>query len=398
MRKFHPENERTKHRYFGFLADAKRLSAETVDQVAAALADFEKSTGHKDFGLFRPEQAQSYKRRLSEATNPKTAKPLAKATIASRLAALKAFFQWLAQQPRFKSRLNYSDAEYFNPSATDARIAKAVREKRVPSIEQVRHVLTVMPAGSDIERRDRALVAFALLSGARDSAIASLSLRHVDLARRRVIQDPSQGVRTKNSKTINSKFFPVGRDIEAIVADWISFLQTERVWGPDDPLFPPSQSERTDRGLFEHVGFRRTHWKSATTIRAIFRKAFEGAGLPYFNPHVFRDTLAMLGEQICAGPEEFKAWSQNLGHENVLTTFTSYGNLTQHRQDDILDRMAERAATADQPPRAPVATESERFDRLERMIAELRGDRQSDMAIGDDTLSQPTPHSPSESP
>src|SRR5262249_24608489 len=157
-----------KHRYLGFLADARRLSAATVDQVAAALADFEKSTSHRDFGSFRPEQAQSYKRRLSEATNPKTGKPLAKATIASRLAALKAFFQWLAQQPGFKSRVSYPEAEYFNPSATDTRIAKAVREKRVPSVEQVRHVLTVMPVGSDIERRDRALVAFALLSGARD--------------------------------------------------------------------------------------------------------------------------------------------------------------------------------------------------------------------------------------
>ena len=130
MRKFNPGNERTKHRYLAFLSEAKRLSADTVDQVAAALADFEKSTGQNDFRLFRAEQAQSYKRRLSETSNPKTSRPLAKATIASRLAALKSFFQWLALQPGFKSRLNYSDAEYFNPSGSDARIAKAVREKK----------------------------------------------------------------------------------------------------------------------------------------------------------------------------------------------------------------------------------------------------------------------------
>lgn len=178
-----PENERTKHRYLGFLSDAKRLSAATVEQNAAALVDFEKATGWKDFRLFRPEQAQSYKRRLNAATNPKTGKPLAKATVASRLAALKTFFQWLALQPGFKSRLNYSDAEYFNPSASDSRMAKAVREKQVPSLEQIRHVLSVMPASSDVERRDRALVAFALLSCARDGAIASLSLRHVVLVR-----------------------------------------------------------------------------------------------------------------------------------------------------------------------------------------------------------------------
>jgi integrase len=53
------------------------------------------------------------------------------------------------------------------------------------------------------------------------------------------------------------------------------------------------------------------------------------ADLPYFKPHSFRMTLAMLGERICPTPEAFKAWSQNLGHEHVLTTFTSYGNVAQ---------------------------------------------------------------------
>jgi integrase len=368
------------------LTSLVRRTSRSVEQVAAALTDFEKSTGHKDFRLFRPEQAQSYKRRLTEAANLKTGKPLAKATIASRLGSLKAFFQWLALQPGCKSRLNYSDAEYLNPSASDARIAKATREKHVPTIEHVRHVLSIMPAGSDVERRDRALVAFALLSGARDSAIASLSLRHVDLARRRVCQDPSQGVRTKFAKTINSKFFPVGPDIESIVVDWIRFLQTERLWGPDDPLFPPSKSERTQCGYFENVGFSRTHWKSAATVRTVFRKAFECAGLPYSNPHVLRDTLTMLGERTCEGPEEFKAWSQNLGHDNVLTTFTSYGNLTQHRQDDILERMAERPqeSAGTNPPRALVAMDPTVLDRLERMIADLGTARQPAAAPGTD--------------
>jgi integrase len=56
------------------------------------------------------------------------------------------------------------------------------------------------------------------------------------------------------------------------------------------------------------------------------------AGLPYFNPHSFRKTLALLGGELCETPEQYKAWSQNLGHEHVLTTFTSYGNVDSHRQ------------------------------------------------------------------
>src|SRR5262245_45395331 len=163
MGKFNPANERIKHRYLTFLGEAKRLSPSSVDQVAAALADFEMSSGFKDFRQFRIEHAQSYKRKLGAAVGSGHGRGLAKATISSRLASLKAFFQWLAQQPGFRSRLNYSDAEYFNASANDERIAKAVRERPSPNLEQIRHVLKSMPVRSDIERRNQALIAFALL-------------------------------------------------------------------------------------------------------------------------------------------------------------------------------------------------------------------------------------------
>jgi hypothetical protein len=43
-----------------------------------------------------------------------------------------------------------------------------------------------------------------------------------------------------------------------------------------------------------------------------------------------------FGGQICKSPEEYKAWSQNLGHENVLTTFSSYGDVALHRQAEII--------------------------------------------------------------
>jgi integrase/recombinase XerD len=47
-----------------------------------------------------------------------------------------------------------------------------------------------------------------------------------------------------------------------------------------------------------------------------------------------------LGEVRCKTPEEFKAWSQNLGHEKVLTTFLSYGEVTFQRQKEIIHGLA----------------------------------------------------------
>lgn len=84
----------------------------------------------------------------------------------------------------------------------------------------------------------------------------------------------------------------------------------------------------------------RTHWSSAARIRAIFRTAFESAGLQYFNPHSFRHTLVRLGQAVCQTPEDFKAWSQNLGHEKVLTTFLSYGQVESPRQGEIIRGLA----------------------------------------------------------
>ena len=87
---------------------------------------------------------------------------------------------------------------------------------------------------------------------------------------------------------------------------------------------------------FQASGVKRKHWRTAAPIRAIFREAFAAAGLPYFIPHSFRNTLAALGEARCKTAEEFKAWSQNLGHEGVLTTFCSYGAVGTSRQREII--------------------------------------------------------------
>ena len=94
--------------------------------------------------------------------------------------------------------------------------------------------------------------------------------------------------------------------------------------------------EVRERAREQRSGLDRKHWSSAGPIRAIFKGAFAAAGLPYFNPHSFRKTLALLGGHICKSPEEYKAWSQNLGHENVLTTFSSYGDVARHRQAQII--------------------------------------------------------------
>jgi hypothetical protein len=221
MTKYNASNERVKRDYFRFLAEAKGRDTATIDRVSKSLARFEADTRYKDFKRFHREQAVAFKRRLGEATSERSGERLSKATLQSTLRDLKAFFEWLAREPGYRSRIEYADADYFNLSEKDTAIARARREKAVPTLDQVRHVLSAMPSATVLQRRDRALV-------------------------------------------------------------------------------------------------------------------------PYYNPHSFRDMLVRHAMTLDLTPEEMKAWSQNIGHSDVLTTFTSYGAVPAHRQAELIRARAEK--------------------------------------------------------
>lgn len=357
MAKHNAQNARIKREYFDYLKEAMRRDEASIDKVATALARFEKANGHKDFKKFHREQAKAFKHKLDKEKNARTGKPLSRATVHSTLSALRAFFIWLAGQPGYKSKIAYADADYFNLSEKDVRIAKATREQPVPTLEQVHHVLVTMPAASDIERRNRALIALALLTGARAAALASFKLKHIDLEQGCIFQDARE-VRTKGSKTFTTWFCPVGGNALQIVTDWCEYLRNDLLWSEDDPLFPKTQMGLGEQGGFVAIGLAREHWSSTCAIRAIYKQAFAAAGLPYYNPHCFRHALARLGEQICPTVEAFKAWSQNIGHEKMLTTLTSYGAVPADKQAELIRGLGEKKASNDDTQLAAVIAEA----------------------------------------
>jgi len=338
MKNYNTVNERVKHKYRRFLKEAKQQTESSVDAVERALSQFEEYNRYKDFKKFHHKQAVGFKKYLEKQNNLKTGKPLSKSTMNRTMNCLKAFIQWLAREPGYKSAINYSDAEYFNMPKKDVRVATAKRQKRYPSLEQIQAVLSSMPFGTDIEKRDKALIAFTTLTGARDSAIASFKLKHLDMEAGLIHQDARE-VKTKFSKTFDTVFFEVGDNIKQILQDWVDHLKIQLLWADDDPLFPSTKIEATQESGFQPTGLKREHWKNAGPIRRIFRESFKAARLPTYNPHSFRDTLTSLGFKRCKSPEQFKAWSKNLGHEDVLTTLTNYGDISDDRQKDIIQSL-----------------------------------------------------------
>lgn len=223
MRKINEENERIKRRYLQYLKTAKRKDPSTVQKAAEGILRFEASTNFTSFKRFHIEQAIKFHDRINAEISNATGKPLSKSTIRSVLAANKGFIFWLADQSGYKSRIRHSDADYFNMDAKGQRIASATRETPYPSMEMARHAFSYMPEASDLDRRNKALFAFLMLTGTRDGAVASLRLKHINIIDGCVYQD-ARDVKTKNAKTFTTYFLPVDPEYLACFTNWVNHM------------------------------------------------------------------------------------------------------------------------------------------------------------------------------
>ena len=335
-----PGNERLKRRYYHHLREADGLAETTIDHARRAITDFEQFTGYRPFKAFRADDAVAYKTRLKTGPGKRSAESNARSTIHSKLVHLEKFFTWAAEQPGHRSSFKVADARYFKLARRDRTLAAERRHRPAPTVEQVRKVVRQMPASTDVELRNRALIALLLLTGARVAAVTSFKLRHVMRNRTGIMQD-ARDVRTKGSKTFPTFFFPVGEDIRAIFLAYVDHLRDALGWGEDEPLFPATKQDVREAHKFEVVGLDRLkHWKTAGPVRDIFHAAFDAAELPRYAPHSIRRTLALLGQDLCRTPMEYKAWSQNLGHNATLTTFLSYGAVSDLRQAEVMAELA----------------------------------------------------------
>ena len=342
MLKPNPENERQKRAYFTYLREAHGRDEATIDRVAASLARFEMCTNSRDFRRFHREQAVAFKGKLGEALNCRTGERLSKSTLLSTLRDLRAFFLWLAQQPGYRSKIAYSDADYFNLSDKDAAVARASRKPDPPTVEQMQRVLEAMPIGTVFERRDRAVVAAACLTGARAKALVTLRLGHVHLDAGFIDQD-ARFVDTKFAKTIRADFHRLVPSGWSILSEWCDELRNLG-WGAEDPLFPQTEMGLSENGAFAAIALARRCWSTSQPVREIFQRAFAAAHMPYKNPHLMRDMLVHAYMGMNLSPAQFKAVSQSLGHSDVLTTLTSYGSLPVNRQSELVRSIVDEAS------------------------------------------------------
>ncbi len=330
MSECNPINERLKKQYEDALLHGAYKERRTVDAVWKAINLFENFTGRKDFSTVDTEQAKGFKRWLEKQTNT-SGEPLSLSTVRSTLANVREFFKWLATHPQCIRKVEGQAAMYLRLSNNDERASRATRELPVPTIAAVRQALEAMPFNTAIEKRNRALMAFTALTGVRDAALISLKMKDIDLAKREIWQNPRH-VKTKNRKGITTFFMAFDPLWEEIVTDWIIYARDTLGFQDNDPLFPKEAIANNPKKMkFESIGLSREQWANATPVREIFKAGFTSAGLPYYRPHSFRKMLVTWALENC-DQYQFKAISQNLGHEHSMVTYNSYGTLSLHDQ------------------------------------------------------------------
>ena len=333
MRRFNAENERLKRRYEDYLREAKGQDEKSLDKVRAALLKFEECTKFKPFKAFHIDQARQFKDALSRA-KAANGKPLALTTTDATLRLVKGFFHWLAAQRGFKKVLSYPDVEYFNNNRNDARAAHAQRPVQYPSKKAAYHAFQAMADRSELERRDKAMFAFVMITGARVGAVSSLRLKHINLVDGFVFQDGRE-VRTKNAKTITTWFFPMHPDYLACFTDWVGYLRNDKMFGPEDALFPKPERRLMD-GKFVFDRLSREIYANGAIVNNVFRTAFEQVQMHPYGAHSIRKTLGQELSDRNLPLATQKAWSQNLGHENFATTVSSYLPVSEQQQGALI--------------------------------------------------------------
>lgn len=279
------------------------LSANTRQAYERDLRLFCKTLGFKNSDALvnvSREQITGYMTQLKE-------KGLAAATIARKLAAIKAFY-------RFMTAEGYMDA---NPAEVVEAGTKGIKLPRVLSEDEVVRLLNQPDITTAEGFRDRAMLEVLYATGMRVSELINLTLERVDLNMKYIIAFG------KGSK---ERIVPLG----SVAAEFLQqYLEKVR------PKL--THADRNTNIVFLAFGghelTRQRFWQ---IIRAYGRKANINKAL---TPHILRHSFAT---HLLDNGADLRSVQELLGHSDISTT-QIYTHLTNKRLRDIYAKAHPRA-------------------------------------------------------
>lgn len=245
--------------------------------------------------------------------------------IKKALSTARLFFTWLSDSETGYRHIKQGWVKTIKAK----RLSDAPRISEYVTLEEIRAIAATR-ARTVYDRRTRAALAFLYLSGMRIGAFVSLPLRAVDISNRSVLQYPSLGVRTKNSKHAKT-FLLYIPELLKVVKQWDNEVRS--ILPPNGFWFAPLSPEtgEIDPNITE-VGEHRIN-----LARRSFKQWLEQHGLPYYSPHKFRHGHIHYGLTHSQNISDYKAVSMNAMHSSMKITDQFYSIL---QDDEIKNRIS----------------------------------------------------------
>jgi integrase len=315
---FNSQNERAKYRYRQHLARVSQRDEKTVLSYLKHLRQFEEFIDFQGFEVFDDHIAGKYVQGLMN-------DDLSLSYVSDNIRAVKDFLIWLERQRGYRSKIDYNDIDYLNISRNQRNAAKAPDYQKAYTFDQIIDAIRRMPSVTEKQRRDRAIVSLQALCTLRINELRTVKLRSlIEENGSYFIYVSPRHMSVKFAKTRYVHFIPLPPDIVAIVIEWRDHLVAMN-FKDSDPLFPKIDTRFGKSNLLEQK-IQIVELRSDSAIREVFKKAFEAAGYPYIKPHNFRKTLTRHAEH--ESPAFLNAVRQNLGHDSIDTTLSSYGQMS----------------------------------------------------------------------
>lgn len=337
IKKASNQNQKLTFDYCLYLKNALGRKNATIKKFEYAISLWLKFTKNKDFKLCANQKIYlDFKEALREGSI--NGKDISPGSISQILYNLKNFMTWLSQKQGYKSVVKISDIEYLNPSQEEKHYKEWANNVDYPTKEQVEFLCKSIKIENDIDLRDRALIAFMLLSAIRIDALVSLKILSYRQKDKMIDQNPKDKIRVKFSKRITTYLFKFDDTLFKYFDDYYSFL-INKGHSKKSALFPKAKINMNGSSFCKSTSLSEEHL-SASRVREIIRERCKEANLQYFIPHSFRHAAIAQAFENCSDAQEIKAISQNVGHSSITHVMNIYGQLPEKTLKNCIDNIS----------------------------------------------------------
>ena len=306
--------------YLSYLRDISQLEENSIAAIKSWLKHYLIWADEQSFR--RPQKISPHFLKYLETAriNPENDAPLSESYRRKIREYGKVFFEWLKTykkmktiDPRWIETLSIRKTNR-SPNPDDR-----VRSEDVVSYDEIMDFVSG-PTSSIADLRTKASGAFLFLGGLRVTAFVTLPILAIDINNLSVKQWPELGVRTKNNKKATTFLFDIP-ELLIVVKEWDTLVRKKL---PSTAPWYAPLSPKTGQIDPSNIGF---NGNRGDTLRSSLERWAQKNDIPYHHPHKFRHGHAVYGLKLADDMADYKAVSQNLMHESIMTTDRIYSIL-----------------------------------------------------------------------